>query len=330
MNYPIPSRVPLPTRRPQPQPMMAQQPMQQAPQPGGNRFMQGIGQNPEILLALGAGLLGGRTGAEQWSGGLGAMAQSMGAAKEKKDETAKKNKTLDWLRQNAPEYADAVEQGALSVGDAYKMKLEAQKPAKPNFINAGDGRMFNEDTQEFISAPNSGGVDFDTESKLRKEYNQLDNSQNYTKVRDSFERIRASAVRAQEDTTGASDMAIVFNYMKMLDPGSTVREGEFAAAAQSGGYGPRIQNAVAAITSGKILTPEQRGEFVSTAQKLYEETLSNLDDTNSRYTSIAEANNVDPSRVVIKGEQYAPLEIGETKQVTTSDGKPATIKRISR
>tara|TARA_R110002110_G_scaffold37601_3_gene124031 strand:- start:611 stop:1729 length:1119 start_codon:yes stop_codon:yes gene_type:complete len=127
--------------------------MQQAPQQGGNRFMNAISQNPEVLLALGAGLLGGRTGPEQWSGGLSGMAQTMGAAKEKKEEKAKKNATLEWLRQNAPEYADAVDQGVLTAGDAYKMKLEAQKPVKPNFINAGDGQLFNENTGEWISAP---------------------------------------------------------------------------------------------------------------------------------------------------------------------------------
>ena len=140
MKYPIPSRVPPPSFRPDmpmvpqqfpPAPMAPQQMPQQMPQQGrGQRFMQGIRNNPEVLLALGAGLLGGRTGPEQWSGGLGAMAQTMGAAKEKQEAKKQKNATLEWLRQNAPEYASAVEQGVLSAGDAYKMKLEAQKPKK--------------------------------------------------------------------------------------------------------------------------------------------------------------------------------------------------------
>lgn len=336
--YPIPNRVPLPTMRPNPQAMLAQgQPMAQpggafpqapAQPPQRRGFMDMASQNPEFFLSLGAGLLGGRTGREQWSGGLAGAAQALGTAKEKKDAKAKENATLKWLQSNAPEYADAVAQGVLSAGDAYKMTLEAKKPLKPDFISAGDGRIFDKNSREFITAPGADGPDFDTESKLRKEYNQLDNSQNYTKVRDSFERVRASAIRAATDTTGASDMALVFNYMKMLDPGSTVREGEFAAAAQSGGYGPRIQNIVQNIANGKILTPEQRMEFVSTAEKLYGETLGNLNDTNERYRSIAEANKVDPSRVLIEGEQYEPLQLGQTKQVTTSDGKPATIKRI--
>lgn len=173
MSYPIPNRVPLPVRRPDPQVMMAQgQPMAQpggafpqAPaQPPQQRrgLMDMASQNPEFFLSLGAGLLGGRTGREQWSGGLSGAAQALGTAKEKKDAKAKENATLKWLQLNAPEYADAVAQGVLSAGDAYKMHAEAKKPKKPNFINAGGGRLFNEDTGEWISAPEGmgGGTDY--------------------------------------------------------------------------------------------------------------------------------------------------------------------------
>lgn len=168
MVYPVPGRVPLPTWRPQ-QASTGMQPMtgptfgQQAPQPAqpqGNRFMDMISKNPEVFLAFGAGALGGRTGSEQWSGALGNMAQAMGTASERRKEEKKKNETMEWLRKQAPEYAQAVEVGALSLSDAYKMKLEAQKPQKPNFINAGDGRLFNENTGEWITAPGSenGGM----------------------------------------------------------------------------------------------------------------------------------------------------------------------------
>lgn len=132
MKYPIPSRVPLPSFRPDmPDPRMNQfppAPMAPQQQRGGNRLMGVARNNPEVFLSLGAGLLGGRTGPEQWSGGLGAMAQSMGAAREKQESKKEKNRTMEWLRQNAPDYAGAVEQGVLSAGDAYKMTLEAKKP----------------------------------------------------------------------------------------------------------------------------------------------------------------------------------------------------------
>jgi hypothetical protein len=134
MKYPIPSRVPLPTPRPDqpawagpqafpPRPMAPQMPMQ-----GGNRFMDFLRNNSEALGAMSAGLLSGRTGPEQFGLGMQGFSQVRGAAKEKAEAKKKQNATIEWLRQNAPEYADAVDQGVLSAGDAYKMKLQAQTP----------------------------------------------------------------------------------------------------------------------------------------------------------------------------------------------------------
>jgi hypothetical protein len=201
---------------------------------------------------------------------------------------------------------------------------DLKMPKAPELKTVGD-RLYNPATNEWITPPDLGGTDMKVETDLRKEYSGLDDTRNYTKVRDAYERVRASAQRAQTDQTGASDMAIVFNYMKMLDPGSTVREGEFQSAAESGGYGPRIQNIVSNIAAGKILTNAQRQEFVDTAAKLYEESLGNLGAQNERYTGIAEANRVDPSRVIMQGEQYEPLKLGETRAV--GDGT-ITIKKV--
>lgn len=139
MKYPIPSRAPLPSPRPDFPPWAGPSAMgtgyfPPAPQqPGfGGKMMGSMMGNPEVMLALGAGLLGGRTGPDQWSGGLGGMAQVMGDARQKQEAKAQKNKTLEWLRQNAPDYAGAVEQGVLSAGDAYKMHIDQRKAKTPN------------------------------------------------------------------------------------------------------------------------------------------------------------------------------------------------------
>lgn len=129
----LPTRVPLPT----PNPMNASW----APGQGTNYFppapaapmqrqpgmMDKLANNYELFLNLGAGLMGGRTAAEQWSGGAQGAAAGIEAIKGKRD----KNKTVEWLRKNAPEYADAVDAGAISVGDAYKLSLESKKAKTP-------------------------------------------------------------------------------------------------------------------------------------------------------------------------------------------------------
>ena len=66
-----------------------------------------------------------------------------------------------------------------------------------------------------------------------------------------------------------SDLSLIFGYMKMLDPGSVVREGEFATAQNAAGVPERIQNIYNQVVSGQRLSPSQRTSFKGQAGKLY-------------------------------------------------------------
>lgn len=82
----------------------------------------------------------------------------------------------------------------------------------------------------------------------------------------AFTRVRAAA----SDPSAAGDLALIFNFMKMQDPGSTVREGEFATAQNAAGIPSRARAAYNNILRGERLTPEQRQDFLGTSQRLYE------------------------------------------------------------
>lgn len=104
---------------------------------------------------------------------------------------------------------------------------------------------------------------FDRASKLRGEIAK--SSSEFEKVNSAFGRIKASAV----DPSPAGDLALIFNFMKVLDPGSTVREGEFANAQNAGGVGERVQSLYNNILEGTRLTPKQRADFVGRSKKLF-------------------------------------------------------------
>ena len=104
---------------------------------------------------------------------------------------------------------------------------------------------------------------FDRSSKLRGEYNKA--STDFNKVRDAFGRIEASV----DQPDAAGDLALIFNYMKMLDPGSTVREGEFATAQNAGGVTTSVMNMYNKLVSGERLQPAQRKMFSNRAEKLF-------------------------------------------------------------
>lgn len=104
---------------------------------------------------------------------------------------------------------------------------------------------------------------FDKGQKILKLYN--DASKDFVKVRDANNRIKASI----DSPDAAGDIALIFNYMKMLDPGSTVREGEFATASNAGGVDTSIRNMFNKVQDGQRLQPKQREMFAGRANKLF-------------------------------------------------------------
>jgi hypothetical protein len=102
----------------------------------------------------------------------------------------------------------------------------------------------------------------EAESKLRKEY--IDNTKDFSATRDAYGKV----ISAGDDAAG--DLSLIFSYMKMLDPGSVVREGEFATAQNAAGVPDRVVNTYNRIISGERLSPAQRKMFSGQAEKLYD------------------------------------------------------------
>lgn len=111
----------------------------------------------------------------------------------------------------------------------------------------------------------TGGVDpakkFDQEAKIRGEYQKRTGQ--YQELKGTFENINSSAA-AQ---TGPGDIALITSFMKMLDPGSVVRETEFATARDTAGLYAQLENNLKKAKDGQFLNPKQRGEYVSLARQ---------------------------------------------------------------
>lgn len=111
----------------------------------------------------------------------------------------------------------------------------------------------------------TGGVDpaktFEKEEKLRKEYQGR--IKVYGELGNTYSNIESSA----NAKTGPGDIALITGFMKMLDPGSVVRETEFATARDTAGLYTRLENSLKKAESGQFLQPGQRQEFVSLAKQ---------------------------------------------------------------
>ena len=102
---------------------------------------------------------------------------------------------------------------------------------------------------------------FDMETKLNEKYTARTKS--FTSSNADFQKMKS----AVKEDTGPGDVALIFSFMKMLDPGSVVRESEFALAETSGGLIERLKNTYAKAKDGERLTVTQRNNFLALAKK---------------------------------------------------------------
>lgn len=131
-------------------------------------------------------------------------------------------------------------------------------------------------------------------------------TKNTNTVLESYGKIKDVASK-KDYQTGAGDLALIFSYMKILDPGSTVREGEAASAANAGGVGNRIMNLYNEVLAGKKLTPDVRNEFLSTSDTLARAQLQQQERIRNEYGDIASRYNLNKDQILGKTPELAPI-----------------------
>ena len=118
--------------------------------------------------------------------------------------------------------------------------------------------------QQIDALAKAGGFNkeiFGAEADLRKEWKKFETP--YEEIEVKHQKL----VSALQRQTGVGDMSAIFVYMKMLDPGSVVRESEFAQAQQTAGAFETIRVRMAQIAEGDKLSEEQRAEFLALANE---------------------------------------------------------------
>lgn len=170
--------------------------------------------------------------------------------------------------------------------DAYKELIGGEAPVKGTFsitstptgfikTNTATGAItiLESKSKEAQIAKKQEKSDFDrklkqsstTFQRAKDIRNRFDKkSGEFVKVRDAFARVEVSA----KDPSPAGDLSLIFNFMKMLDPGSTVREGEFATAAGAASVPERFKGAYKKVVSGEMLTLGQRKDFINKSKAL--------------------------------------------------------------
>ena len=157
---------------------------------------------------------------------------------------------------------------------------------------------------------------FKWEQSLRKEYSS--NTKDVSKVREAYRRIKAV------DPTAAGDLALIFNYMKMLDPGSVVRESEYATAENSAGVPERIRRQYNKIIDGQKLGKIQRADFKKQASNLYSASLKTEKEVRGKLQKISKQYDLNPDNIFF----MEPEQAKETAEAPAAQAQTVTDEEL--
>ena len=105
-------------------------------------------------------------------------------------------------------------------------------------------------------------LDAKTRQSINKDFTQLTSD---TKL---IRNTASDLDKLSKIKSGPASIAMVFKFMKELDPTSVVREGEFATAENSAGIPEALRNTYNKLVEGGRLGPKQIDQFVFTAKSL--------------------------------------------------------------
>lgn len=149
----------------------------------------------------------------------------------------------------------------------------------------------------------------DAAEGLRKEFLGNPVVKTMQEVAASYQKIKSAAAKP----SAAGDISLLIGYMKMLDPGSTVREGEFATAQNATGVPGQVINIYNKMLSGERLAPDQRADFLGQTEGLY---MSHMD----RFKPFAEAMGGVADRAGVSREDVL-LDLGFAQPTKTKASK---------
>jgi hypothetical protein len=211
-----------------------------------------------------------------------------------------------------------VEPGAVQFGAMEAFRKIPAKVAEQRALIPGDVEKARLIEQAKQRVQQNKPLSHSEVNAIRGQFEQL--SRNFLTVRDSFGRVVEVAEGAESP---AGDLALVFSYMKMLDPQSVVREGEFATAENARGVPERVLSVYNRVVRGERLTPAQRKDFLTQAKQVFASQLKSHTELEGEFKGIAAKGQADPAVVVPdfvgrfrtlppKGKEEKPSKAGDT------------------
>jgi hypothetical protein len=139
-----------------------------------------------------------------------------------------------------------------------------------------------------------GQKGFDNEMSLKKSFSAEPVYKAFGEMQSAYGQITDSLKAASP----AGDLAAATKFMKLLDPGSVVRESELGMAMAASGALDRARNYAELRLSGKKLTPDQRKDFQDLSDKLFTTATTAYNAKRGEFEQMGNAYGLDASRAL--------------------------------
>ena len=163
------------------------------------------------------------------------------------------------------------------------------------------------DRAQAAAATKKGGVGYDNmkdygnaAESLRKEFNTLPVVKNYVDAQSAADRLKSLVDKAKGGAfgSGAGDIAMVFSFIKALDPTSVVQPGEQATAKNAPGVTDQLLNTYNRIMQGEFLTGKTRDDFLKVIESEITHRKAPAVAQGRRFRQIARDTRIDPEHVM--------------------------------
>lgn len=290
------------------------------------RLSRGLDDNSTMLMALGAGIAGGRNIGEGLSRGFSGAAQA--SLLDDKTKAARLGQTATHqaliARGLPPDLALAASANPAILQSILPTMFGAKDAPKTIEVQ---GRTLQWDPQTknwaAVQIPNANNQQqqFNLDPKAyegpRKEFQSLPPIKKWDDSVSIYQSMSKSAPLA----TPASDLDMVYGLAKLLDPESVVREGEFKTVQNSSAIPEQIKGQLQYLIEGKgKLTAEQRSQIMEIAYNRMSSYHEEADMASKRYTEIAGKFNLDPSLIVRKIEPPKKWKADESTETPIGPG----------
>lgn len=168
---------------------------------------------------------------------------------------------------------------------------------------------------EKVDIANQGKA-FENEEKLANKYQG--ESKSFRDLSEAYQKTNVLFDKAKD--SAPATLAAVTSFMKVLDPGSVVRESELGMALNATGKLDKVQNFMNRLNKGEVITDSQIKLFKESIKDVYKAATKQQRLLDKNYKEVALRNKLNPKNVIQDVGQYGVYNSKEEVKAAVANG----------